>query len=307
MTDNPRGTFHLKVISVLMALLLWLFINNENIIFNKREVSGVKLNTSNLASRLTASYDDEVKVTIAGAPKTAADIFAYIDLDGRGAGEYDLPVVVKPMTGTKVLSVKPERVHVLVTEIKELAFRIQPHIEKQPPQGYSLSGIQVMPDNAIVRGSQESLEKVAALAVTLDLSQVTGTSAKAVRVTPLDASGHQIISGLTVIPREVKAYVVVEKEQNFAEAVVTPNIIGSIPEGYETGNITVVPQVIKILGMPDKTPEIKSISTNPIDITGKQTNYETNVDLSPPEGIAVFPQSVTVVIEIKPVSKESTP
>ncbi|MGE5415281.1 MAG: YbbR-like domain-containing protein [Acidobacteriota bacterium] len=307
MTDNPRGTFHLKAISILMALLLWLFINNENVIFNKRELTGVKLNATNLASRLTASYDDEIRVAIAGAPRTSADIFAYIDLDGRGAGEYDLPIKVKPMTGTKVVSVKPERVRVLVTEIKELTFRIQPHIEKQPPQGYTLSGIEVLPDNAIVRGNQESLDKVASLAVTLDLSQVTDTSAKPLRVIPLDANGHQVKSGLTVIPREVKAYVVVEKEQDFAEAVVTPSIVGSVPDGYETGNITVVPQVVKILGMPDKTLEVKSISTIPIDITGKQTFFEKNIELSPPEGISVFPQSVTVVVEIKPVSKETIP
>ena len=70
--------WNLKLISVLMAILLWLFITNENVIIRQQGISGVKLNAINISTGLTAAYPEEVRVSIVGTPRTAREINAML-------------------------------------------------------------------------------------------------------------------------------------------------------------------------------------------------------------------------------------
>jgi hypothetical protein len=54
---NKTSTWHLKVVSVIMAMLLWLFITNENVIIKQQDVAGVSLKCINLSPGCIVFFD----------------------------------------------------------------------------------------------------------------------------------------------------------------------------------------------------------------------------------------------------------
>ena len=150
---NKTKTWHLKVVSVIMAVLLWLFITNESLIIKQQDVAGVSLKCINLSPGLSASYPEEVTVSIVGTPRTAREINAYIDLKGKKPGVYTVPVQVEQMPGTRVSSVTPAEVTVEITESGEYIFPVSQRVRQEPPAGYRVAGIDVTPKNAWCEGS----------------------------------------------------------------------------------------------------------------------------------------------------------
>ena len=169
--------WNLKLISVLMAILLWLFITNENVIIRQQGISGVKLNAINISTGLTAAYPEEVRVSIVGTPRTAREINAYVDLKGKGSGVYDVPVKIRPIAGTRVSSITPAEVRVEITEIQEFIFPVSYRIDQPPPEGYKVSAVEVKPAKCVISGGQKQANQVSSLTTLLDLSSLQDTAA----------------------------------------------------------------------------------------------------------------------------------
>lgn len=296
---NKRRTWHLKIISLLMAILLWVFITNENIIFNKKDIPGVKVNVINLGSGLAAAYPNEVRVSITGTPHSAGDIYAYIDLKDKGVGDYDLPIEVKPMSGTNISSVDPSRVKVEIKEVRENIFPVTYRISTPPPDGYQVAGVEFAPARCIVRGGEDLVDRIASLQAELDLSQVMDTASISVKVTPIDKNQRPMPESLTVVPEKVQAYVIVEKKQTFSKASIIPEFSGALPSGYQTGTVVSDPIEVKLLGAANSVVGIENVATEPIDLTGKTASFEQKVKLVAPDGVNVFPAEVTVMVEVK--------
>ncbi len=289
--------WNLKLISVLMAILLWLFITNENVIIRQQGISGVKLNAINISTGLTAAYPEEVRVSIVGTPRTAREINAYVDLKGKGSGVYDVPVKIRPIAGTRVSSITPAEVRVEITEIQEFIFPVSYRIDQPPPEGYKVSAVEVKPAKCVISGGQKQANQVSSLTTLLDLSSLQDTAALKTKVIALDNAGNPV-GGVQIMPPQVQAYVVIEKSQAFGKAVVNPFLIGTPPEGYEVGKMVVEPREITLIGSEEALAEVKSINTKPIDLTGYDKPFQQEVELESISGVSVFPSRVTVMVEI---------
>ncbi|MGE5398623.1 MAG: YbbR-like domain-containing protein [Chitinophagales bacterium] len=299
MTNNEGRTWHLKLISVLVAILLWVFITSENLVIAQKEVSGVKLTVMNQEPQVTVSYPETVNVSIVGVPREAGEISAYVNLKGKGPGEYELPVQVKPMAGTRVTKISPGQVRVVIAEIQEFVFPVTYQVTTPPPAGYQVAGVDVNPSRCAVRGSQEEANKVASLGVLLDLSAVTDTTSLRKSVRFLDRHGHQVTTDLEVVPDEVQAYVVIEKEQSSVSVTVTPSLTGSTATGYVVDRVLVVPETATVLGLAADLTVLQTINTEDIDLTGKDSSFEQEVALKADPKLTVFPARVKVMVEIK--------
>lgn len=299
MEPNRSGTWRLKVLSVIMAVLLWLFVNNQNNIFSQKTVPSVRLNIINLGSGLTATYPNDVRVTLVGTPKTDREIYAYVDLKGKSFGTHYLPVRVKPMIGTRVSSVQPEQVQVTISQIKEFVFKVGNRIQKEPPDNYSLTTLQIEPEKCIVRGSQRQVNRVQSLVVDLDLADVKDTASLRLPVIALDRDGNPVSEGISVIPAKVQAYAVVDKAQEMARVRVQPVVSGEPASGNTINKISVEPEQITLIGPPGKMEGITEIKTATVDASGKSASFEDDVSLAAPDGMQVFPPKVKVMVELK--------
>jgi YbbR domain-containing protein len=296
MTQTKQKTWYLKLVSVIMAVMLWLFVTNESVIFSKKDVTGVKLNIVNLGSHLTANYPDQIGVSIVGTPRQAKDIYAYIDVKGKGAGTYDLPVAIRPMPGTRVSSIDPASVKVELSEVQEYIFPVTYQIAQEPPAGYELNGVEIAPGKCVVRGGQRAVKNIVALEADLDLSAITDTSSLKVAVTPVDTKGKPVAQ-VTVTPSTVQAYVVVGLKRTLSQATVNPSLTGTPAQGFSLAGVEVEPRVVTVMSQ-QELPKDTVVSTQPIDLTDKNSSFQQEVALVPPEGATVVPEKVTVIVSI---------
>ncbi|MGE5544541.1 MAG: YbbR-like domain-containing protein [Bacillota bacterium] len=299
-------TWHLKLISVIMAILLWLFITNESVIIKQQAVSGVSLNAINLSPGLSATYPDEVRVSIVGTPRTAREINAYIDLQGKESGVHTVPVKVKPMPGTRVSSIEPAEVRVEIYEIQEYIFTVSHRVSQQPPTGYRVAGVAITPAKCVVRGELSRINQVESLVTFLDLSSLQDTAALKTRVVALDREGNPV-EGIEVLPGQVQTYVVIEANRTYTVAAVSPSLTGDPPEGFTIGEVVVEPSKVTLIGSEQDVTGIDSVNTKPVDLTGHNKSFRQEVELAPMPGIEVFPARVMVMVNITASAQPERP
>lgn len=299
-------TWHLKLISVIMAVLLWLFITNENVIIRQQAIPGVRLQAINISSGLTATYPEEVRVSIVGTPRSAREINAYLDLNGKEPGVYTVPVQVQPMPGTRVSSITPAEVRVEITEIQEYIFPVAHRVNQEPPAGFRVAGVDITPAKCVVRGEQTKINQVASLVTFLDLSSQQDTAALRTKVTALDRKGNPV-EGIEILPSQVQTYVVIEKSQTYTVVAVKPTVTGNPPEGFTVGEIVADPSEVTLIGSEQALAGIESVNTKPIDLTGHNRSFRQEIELTPREGTRVFPDKVTVMIDISASGQQDKP
>ena len=302
---NTR-TWHLKLISVVMAVLLWLFITNESVIIKQQAISGVRLQAINISSGLSATYPDEVQVSIVGTPRTAREINAYVDLKGREPGVHTLPVKVRSMPGTRVSSITPAEVRVEIIEIQEYIFPVSHRVSQEPPAGFRVAGVDVTPAKCVVRGEMAKINRIASLITFLDLGGLQDTAAVKTRVTALDRNGNPV-EGIQILPSQVQAYVVIEKSQTNKVVAVSPSLTGNPPEGFTVSEVVVEPSEVTLIGHEQALAGFESLNTRPIDLTGHNKSFKQEVELTPVPDIRVFPAKVMVMIEISGNAQQERP
>jgi len=303
---NNTKSWHLKVVSVIMAVLLWLFITNESLIIKQQDVTGVSLKAINLSSGLSASYPEEVTVSIVGTPRSAREINAYIDLKGKEPGVYTVPVQVEQMPGTRVSSVTPAEVRVEITQIGEYIFPVSYRVREEPPAGYRVAGVDVTPEKCVVRGQQEKINQVDSLLIYLDLGSVRDTEAIAAQVAALDRYGKPV-TGVEIMPGKVQAYVVVEKTSDHTVVAVSPSLTGNPPEGFVVRDVTTTPSEVTLIGSEQDLTGIDFVKTKPVDLAGRNRSFKQEVELVAIPGIKIFPAKVTVMVDIAAAEHQEEP
>ncbi|MGE5372443.1 MAG: YbbR-like domain-containing protein [Solirubrobacterales bacterium] len=306
MPDNEyrgRSTLRLKLLSVLMALMLWVFINDETIIFNKRAVTGVKINYENLQSGLTVTKAPmTVKVRILGLPRSAREIYASVDLAGKPAGTHTLPVEIRPIPGTSVSSVSPSQVSVRIAEIQESVAQVAYKIDTPLADGLELAGVSMNPAECVVRGERSEVSQVKGLQVNLKLDGVSRATALKIPVVPVDENGQPVTGNLEIMPEKVSVYVVLQKSAHFVRVKIEPAMSGAPQSGFQMRKARVEPETVTLIGSEKELAGISSVNTENIDISDKNASFETEVRPKVPAGVSVFPERVRVLVEIGSIS-----
>jgi len=307
MNGSKKNTTGLKIISLVLAVMLWLFVTNENVIITRKEITGVKLNHINLKEGLKASHTDKVSVEIIGTPKKATDINAYIDLKGLEPGIYTLPVKVEPLRGARVTKIRPEQVKVQVFKTEENIFPVTCRVQKPPPAGYTVEGMITVPEKCLVKGPQEVVRKVASVVTFLDLTDRTETSSFYAPARAVDARGETVTDNITLIPDQVKVYVVVGQERTLTKVAVNPTLTGKLPDGYVLGDMRAEPSEVTLIGPPGTPAPSLQVTTSPVSLEGHTLPFTEEAAVTVPQGVSAFPERVRVMVDVKPVTKEESP
>ncbi len=292
-------TWHLKLASIIMAILLWFFVTNESLIINEHLISGVRVHAINIGSELVASYPNEVGVSIVGTPRTANEINAFVDLKGKEVGVYRLPVKVTAISGTRISKVTPAEITVEVTRNQQVLFPVSYRTAQPLAEGLEVAAMEITPARCAVRGGENEVAKVVSLEAVLDLSKVEDTVSIRVPVTPLDAEGNRL-DAVEILPAQVQVYVVVNKVQAVGKANVNPVINGAPEEGFVVREVIVEPRQVSLMGPEKDVSRIVGIDTKAVDVTGRKESFHQETDLVQVERVTVVPSRVLCWVEIIP-------
>ncbi len=297
------------LLSVVLAVLLWFYVTsleNPAQITTFRaltlDVRGIASNLKVISAPSTVDISFQAPQNVLGT-LSRTNIHPYIDLNGLGAGVHDLPVQLDlaGSVGQNLISFKidPAQVQVQLETQATNTYTITINVTGTPAFGYGAEQAQADPQKVSVTGSESAINRIASVAVSVDVSDKATTQRGFIAPTAFDNAGTEI-TGLTFTPATVQVTVPIKLLLSNRLVPVRVPIEGNPAPGYSVDDIKIEPTNVTICCAPGNILEsIESISTQPISISGTTSTVISRTALILPAGVELYPgQSSTITVTI---------
>ncbi len=304
MKEFIRKKWFLKVIAILGAIVLWLYVANVGYRTDNID-EDIPLELHNIPFGYSVAKDiDAVKLKVRAPAATwenlSPDSFsAYLDLKGLEAGSYNLEVkVTSEESDVQIVEKIPKRVNVRLEETLTETLPINGEVTGSPGENFKAFTPELSVTEATVIGPQSRVAGIDKLVARVNLNGETEEIDLNAEVIALDVNGEEI-SDLEIDPGVVEARVSFEKETSEGSVEIDIQITGTPKDGYVEDGVTVSPEAVSVEGRADDLTNLSYIQTEPVDITGADSNVVKNVGLVVPSGITVSVSEVTVTVKIR--------
>lgn len=297
------------LLSVVLAVLLWFYVTsleNPAQITTFRaltlDVRGIASNLKVISAPSTVDISFQAPQNVLGT-LSRTNIHPYIDLTGLGAGVHDVPVQLDlaGSVGQNLISFKidPAQVQVQLETQATSSYTITINVTGTPAFGYGAEQAQVDPQQVSVTGSESAINRIASVAVAVDISDKATTQRGFIAPTAFDSAGTEI-TGLTFTPATVQVTVPIKLLLSNRLVPVRVPIDGNPAPGYSVDDIKLEPTNVTICCAPGNILEsIESVSTQPVSISGTTSTVITHTELILPAGVELYPgQSSTITVTI---------
>lgn len=216
-----RNNLFARILSIFLALILWLFVAGDNITRTtpvQKIIQGVPLQVENLGHGLVVQeIPATVNVTLEGLTDvfeglTAHELEAYVDLADRSAGQQRVKVRGKPPRGLTLIAFSPEQVEVVLEAEITTSLPVEIEIEGIPAAGWQIGHFESEPVEVTLQTPQSIFDSIEQVLVTVNVTGARNTYRKEVEPVFLDRQGQEI-EGLLVHPETVTVSVVLTKEE----------------------------------------------------------------------------------------------
>lgn len=247
---------------------------------------------------------DTVDITLIGRKsdlylaKQLGDHEVVIDLSGYGVGVHEIKLSYKQTIDTLDYKLDPSKVQVVIREkistLKDITYDLlnQDKLDSK----LSVKSIELERSEVIVKGSEETIDKVANVKALIDLNnddfKDTGSyTLDSVPLVAYDENG-EVITNVEVVPGKVSAKV--ELESFSTEVPIKVLTSGEYTLGYAISSISSSVTKVKVYGDKDVLASITYIPVT-IDVTGLKSNKTYNVTIEKPIGVRYISESNTSV------------
>ncbi len=317
--SSVAGNLSLAVLSLALALSLWLFVNERE---NPKQVetfnSAVPIKFVNVPNDLAIANASEtsvrvqVEATQSDLSKLSVNDFdATANLGGYQKGVASVVVSVKPPnSNVSITDVTPLKVDVTLEDLRSKDVPVKVALTGTPQLGFTAGDQSVTPERATVSGAESLVALVDSAAADVGLTGLrVDIDNERVALKPRDARGGEI-SRVTVNPASASVSVKLVQtdfSQNFA---VTPSIRGIPAAGYNVTGITVDPNTVVVTAPKDVLQQIdavRGIATEEISIADQRSDVIRQVDVVLPDRAHLQTDTkVNVHIAISPSRGEFT-
>jgi YbbR domain-containing protein len=224
-------------------------------------------------------------------------ITARVDLSNLGAGTHTVPVQIQITPHlVRLISQVPEQLTITLDSIASESLPVNLIVTGNPLIGYQAQTPQVNPTQVTISGPESLIASVKQVRVTMDITNINQTLIRDEVPVLLDAKG-QVVTGLTVSPETVTVTQPITLLGGYRYLIVRAVTQGQVSSGYQVTNIFVSPVGVVVFS---SDPELVNslpgyVETQPLDITGKESDFDTLVDLNLPPGISVVGDTKVLV------------
>ncbi len=292
----------LRILSVAMALLLWIYATNEQNPVNDQILS-LQIQRINQPQGMEISgIPPSVSVRVQGprtqlASLTASDFQAAVDLSGLPEGDSYVPVKLTPPSGVQVVQVTPNKIHVVADRMVEKQVDVAVSFKGNPARGYVTQDPAVVPVKVTLKGPRSKVSPVEQLKVTVDVESADGVVEQTVPV----SSG---VGGVIVSPQTVRVSVPVIPLPS-RTVPVRPRVAGEPAKDYEIAGVTVSPESVQVVAPAGYLALMNWVETEKVDVRGTESDVNVKIGVSPPPGaVEVKPAAVEVTVIIKKVRNQ---
>lgn len=313
-----------KIVSLLLAALLWFFVINSQNPALTREVR-VPLTIRGINELEAKGYvlqneqelrDMEVRVLLKGPrlemerlTKDKVSIDARIDLTqyanmltAEDADSIDKTVsilVSGSIEGIKAEDIRPTNVSAVFEREKSVTLDVDYNIENESNSEYAALDPILKPGTVTFSGPKTSVESVERALININIDNFSeDILSYTVPIVLLDKEGKEV-TGLKKVPEYVEVTLPIGKKK---QVPLEPQFKGTLPVGYIQTNLIVSPQEITIVGKPGVVDQIESIKLEKISLDNIIQSNTFKADFILPEGIECIDNiesRATVTLEIQ--------
>lgn len=296
--------FNSKIISVLLAVLLWVYVVGVRGPDTTKSVEAQLIAVNVPQGYVLAGTLPTVTVTLAGPMNTLWNVTSgyvtpTVDFRGRSEGSFiaSVQAQVVGLTGVTVEAVDPKEVNVQLERLETITVPVHAEVSGTLPLSLVLGTLRVEPESIEVSGpgSLVSQVKEAALIVALDRlgTPAGGNLTIAGDVIAYDASGS-IVEGVLLSPRSAVAILPILDAATLKTVPVIPSVIGHPMSGYVVASGSCTPAIVMVTGTAAVLSQVQAISTIAVDVSGESRTITKPVDLVLPQGVSLVAGSKTV-------------
>jgi YbbR domain-containing protein len=284
----------LKLISLAASLVLWAYVSTErfpNTTISRNVRAEVKAVGTPPADLIVTIKSDTVPLLVTG-PKSEVDalndndIKAEVNLSSARLSTTVLRCRVfhMPTGAPNVQTVDRPTVIVDVAPREKRTMRVTAQLEGDDAAAGKYGAPRLSPDSATVTGRREDLQRVAKLAVTVDVKRLGAFADLPIRA--WDKDGIEV-RGVDVDPATTRV------ELSLASAEATRSLIVNVPfRGqtafpYQITGITIDPPQVLVAGKPDLLVSLSRIDTEDLDVSGLMSDITRDIPLRIPGGVTL--------------------
>lgn len=305
MAKMPGNNLTAKILAVIMAIILWMYVMNEQ---NPSIESSfiVPLEVRNLASNYVAPDTPEtVRIKLRGPRNVMAgvairDLKAYVDAKGLNEGRHNLKVQTVVPASLDVVNADPTSVQLVIDMITKRQLPVEVRLSGTTTNGVTVAKTSVSPNQVTIEGPRRLVDAVEKAVAHVGLGGKNVDFTAAIPVTLLGSDG-QGIEGLTVYSDKVNVAVTLAKVPEKKTVEIKAILYGDLPNGVTLKRLKAEPPKVDLTGTKEALDKIEFVYTEPINVTGVGKDTTRDVKLQLPEGIiaAKDPVTVTIFVETK--------
>ncbi|MCL6477286.1 MAG: hypothetical protein K6T65_02605 [Peptococcaceae bacterium] len=287
----------LRILSVVLAFLLWIYATNEQNPVNDQILSIPLKQFGKSDQMIITGIPSNVSIRVQG-PRTqvtalsAADFEALVDLSGVTEGEQYVQVKVTSPPGIQVTQVTPPRIHIKGDKIVEQQVAVAAVFKGNPARGYTALDPVIQPDKVTAIGPRSQVSAIDQIKITVDIESAAGVVEQTVPVN----SGQKDVR---LVPQVVKVTVPVTTMPS-KTVMIRARTTGEPAGDYEVTGVTINPANVQVVAPSSTLAGINLVETEAIDISGADRDVKVRIGVSPPPGaIEVKPATVEVTVQLK--------
>lgn len=297
-----QGHWVAKILSLLGAILLWFFVMKE-----QNPIVDITYTVPVEVQGLSSDYvienmPKEVKVHLQGPRNSIlavnqSALKAYVDVSDISPGQVNLSIEFVPPGGVNVVSITPDSAVVTIDEyhVREMPLEVQQ--TGKVPDDIAIKSIDTVPKVVSISGAKDRVDKVAHVILRVKMADRRANFTASGNLVAVDAVGHEV-EGVTVTPHQGQAQITLEQIRFEKNLKVTPNFVGSVPDGYVVKSVSVEPQQVVISGKESSIKGLSDVKTVPISLANQTNTIEGDYDVLSGDMYNANPAKVHVVVEI---------
>lgn len=319
MNELLKKDFTMKIISVLIAVILWFMVLDQSNPYETKTFS-ITLDVKNKEALLDKNivlknqddiYSQEVEIKLGGRHDrinniTKNDFKAELDLSKiTNSGMTSLEIKGPLYTGKQSISdvtydIDPRSVDLVLDSVEKNVFHVDTETGGSLKEKYSIISIKTTPESLTLQDEDSLLQTVGSIKAIIDVTDLDKDLDIKQECSIFDKNNKNITKLFNV--QTVNAKITVAKEVS-----IKPIISGTpAPNFLNISNIT-SPQKVKITGPYDLISKLEELTTAPISIENQNQNAIITSALILPQGVTLVdtPSEVTVSLAIEPLAKKS--
>lgn len=312
MTNNLK----LKILSLLIAVFLWLFVIGSVNPTIEKEYSNVPITYKNLDTvydenkTLVGDKDIKVNIKVQGATNDFirvkyTDIKAEVDLKDFNPNHTEIPIKYTLPEGLRIKEVSQRAIPVRVEQVVNKEVKVDIVLEGKPADDLVIKKSALVPETIAVTGPESVIQSVDLARAMVDMASITDETTRNIPLEVVNSQG-EIIQGVEMSQTFVNASFDVSKVVKLPVKLKTK---GELPDGVVEVSKELSQNEVSVLIDPEKVDKYTEIETKEFDLSqvGNSGSYDLALEI--PEDIKLSNQELEIDLKYNvdvPATKKIT-